>query len=66
MNVISAFEHNIRAILLFGSGPEYVAQELGELHYHIDFMCMLMLLFHYFMYFDSSSLQVNHHMSLVK
>ena len=46
MNVLSSFEHNIRVILLVGSGPGDVAQELGELRYHIGIMCMLMLLFH--------------------
>ena len=46
MNLISTFEHNIRGVLLFGSGPKDVAQELGELRYHIGLMCMLMLFFH--------------------
>ena len=40
MNVISSFEHNIRVVLLIGSGPRDVAQELGELRYHIGVMCV--------------------------
>jgi hypothetical protein len=41
-----AFEHNIRAVPLFGSGPVDVAQELGEFHYHIGFMYIIMFFIH--------------------
>ena len=46
MNLISTFEHNIRVVLLFGSGPRDVAHALGELHYHIGLTCVYVLLFH--------------------
>lgn len=46
MSVILAFEHNIRVVSLFGSGLEDIGHDLGELHYHIGLMCMLMVFLH--------------------
>lgn len=40
MNVILETDHNIRKVLFFESGLRDVAQELGELCYHIDIMCV--------------------------